>query len=373
MLRRPSTLSQNVRTTLVYPEPRLCYQYYIAFTPACQVFSPESAQLSAISRMNEDIVQSQRGFVEQVREVLAHLYEYPYLQTHPLANALKSGSYLPTQERMLFLRTAILEAVEEMNPGTDVPLRSLRARAYNVLNLHYVEGLTVQEVSAELAISDRQVYRELRKAEGILPTLLWARRRTALPQVRVDFAYRTIRHDASEHLYRLEVLVINQGFRPVKDLKLEFVFPDLDSIPLRWTVLGSEGESEGRLVEVGSEDDAVLVRREKFMIHVTYRSSDVLFPQDKLGLGEVIGLRYRVNRSVYANIAHLPPLHWVSYADNMSPKQGEVSIAELNNYWSAPTTGWMCPESCGLLGSLVVVAPRRPHSRLPVLLGDWRC
>ena len=119
------------------------------------------------------------SFVEQIRDVLAHIYDYPYLQTHPLIEQFEPPNQLSPQGRMRFLRTTVLEAIEEMNPGSDVPFRSLRARAYNVLNLHYVEGLMVQEAARELAISERQVYRDLRRAERDLATLLWPRRRVA--------------------------------------------------------------------------------------------------------------------------------------------------------------------------------------------------
>jgi len=119
------------------------------------------------------------SFVEQIRDVLAHLYDYPYLQNHPLIEQFEPPNQLSPQGRMRFLRSLVLEAIEEMNPGPDVPFRSHRARAYNVLNLHYVEGLMVQEVARELAISERQAYRDLRKAEQDLATLLWPRRRMA--------------------------------------------------------------------------------------------------------------------------------------------------------------------------------------------------
>jgi len=119
------------------------------------------------------------SFVEQIRDVLAHLYDYPYLQNHPLIEQFEPPNQLSPQGRMRFLRSLVLEAIEELNPGPDVPFRSHRARAYNVLNLHYVEGLMVQEVARELAISERQAYRDLRKAEQDLATLLWPRRRMA--------------------------------------------------------------------------------------------------------------------------------------------------------------------------------------------------
>ena len=116
-------------------------------------------------------------FVGQVRDALAHLYDYPYLQTHPLVENLHAGGDLSPQQRMRFMRTAILEGIEAMNPGRGAPARSTANRAYDVLKLHYVEGLMVQEVARELALSERQVYRDLRKAEAGLAGLLWSHHR----------------------------------------------------------------------------------------------------------------------------------------------------------------------------------------------------
>jgi len=113
------------------------------------------------------------AFVEMVRDALGHLYDYPHLQTHPLVDRLGPRRSLGVQQRGRFLHTAILRTVEELHPGA-VPFRSAHARTYNVLNLHYIEGLTVQEVARELSISERQCYRDLRKAEEDLAAMFWA-------------------------------------------------------------------------------------------------------------------------------------------------------------------------------------------------------
>lgn len=127
-------------------------------------------------------MQPDTSFVEQVRDALDHLYDFPYLQMHPLADQVLPAEERDPRERMRGLRTAILQAIEELNPGADVPFRSLRARAYSVLNLRYVEGVTVEEAARELAVSERQLYRDLRKAEESLALLLWSRRRPAQGQ-----------------------------------------------------------------------------------------------------------------------------------------------------------------------------------------------
>ena len=154
--------------------------------------------------------------------------------------------------------------------------------------------------------------------------------RTATSDVQVEFSYRGMTFSHEEHQYQLEVTVINRGRQAVHDFKLEFAFPDLDAIPQRWIPLGGEWGTAGQLVEIKPGDSTVSVHRDRYAVRVTYRSRDMLFPQDKLNLGDAIGLRYRVN--VYANLEDMPPITWTLYVDNMQPKQGEVSLTKLHNY-----------------------------------------
>src|SRR5690606_13742988 len=46
---------------------------------------------------------------------------------------------------------------------------------YHLLHLRYIEVHTVQEVARELGLSERQAYRDLRRAEESVAALLWAR------------------------------------------------------------------------------------------------------------------------------------------------------------------------------------------------------
>lgn len=101
------------------------------------------------------------SFVDHVREVLEHLYDFPFLQNHPLAQS--SGQPL---------RQQILQAIEQLNPGANVSFRSPPARLYNLLQLRYVEGRSIQEVGHELGLSKRQTYRDLRRAEENVAAIL---------------------------------------------------------------------------------------------------------------------------------------------------------------------------------------------------------
>ncbi|MHB0857649.1 MAG: response regulator [Anaerolineae bacterium] len=121
------------------------------------------------------------AFVQQVQDALSHLYDYAYLQNHPLRECLAGGGVITDRERMRLLRTTLLQAIEDLNPGATVPFRSASGRAYHVLNLHYVEGSTIEQVARELAISERQVYRDLRKAERDLAGVVWELLRSLPP------------------------------------------------------------------------------------------------------------------------------------------------------------------------------------------------
>lgn len=112
-------------------------------------------------------------FVEQVKQVLEHLYDFPFLQSHPLAHNLASNERSSTHPSAQSLRQTLLRAIESLNPGAGVPFRAPHARLYHILHLHHVEGITLFEVARELDISRRQIYRDLRKAEESVAALLW--------------------------------------------------------------------------------------------------------------------------------------------------------------------------------------------------------
>jgi hypothetical protein len=154
--------------------------------------------------------------------------------------------------------------------------------------------------------------------------------RAPLSSIQAEFSYRGLKYRSEEHQYLLEVRIVNPSDQTIREFRLEFFFPDLNSIPKKWIVLGSE--SARRLVETEPTDDAVSVSIERYMLRVTYRSKDVLFPQDELDLTEAIGLRYKFDDSVYENLGEMPPLHWILSADDMRQKQGDVPLTELNNY-----------------------------------------
>lgn len=122
------------------------------------------------------------SFVEHVRSALAHLSDFSYLLTHPLSQLLVPARSAPNTGQQL--RPIMLQAIEMLNPGSEVSFRTPRARLYNLLQLHYIEEQTIQEAAASLSISLRQAYRDLRRAEESVATILWARHTNDQPTPR---------------------------------------------------------------------------------------------------------------------------------------------------------------------------------------------
>ena len=114
--------------------------------------------------------------IERVKDALEHLYDLSYLEGHPLAQESESAPERPGEIAGQRLRRDLAVAVESLSPGPGVPFRAPQARAYNLMIMHYVEGVTVQEAAHKLGISRRQAHRDLREAIENVAAIWWARR-----------------------------------------------------------------------------------------------------------------------------------------------------------------------------------------------------
>ncbi|MCA9955846.1 MAG: response regulator [Ardenticatenaceae bacterium] len=129
-------------------------------------------------------------FIDDVKVALEHLYDFAFLQKLELAQLLSQaqhadGSKRPSQTLGHLLRRELIEAIEALSPEPGAAAHTPDTRQYHLLQLHYVEGLTVQEVGQRLGLSTRQTHRSLRKAEESVATILWARVQsvaTAVPE-----------------------------------------------------------------------------------------------------------------------------------------------------------------------------------------------
>ena len=114
-------------------------------------------------------------FRSQILSILSHLYDYAFLENHPLGTRFFRSSAARGATRAERLRRLLLQAIEEMAPPDSLAPDSMDRRSYNVLCARYVDNLCPQEAMAELALSERQYYREQRKAVDALANLLWER------------------------------------------------------------------------------------------------------------------------------------------------------------------------------------------------------
>ena len=152
-------------------------------------------------------------FREQIKQIVEHLYDFAYLQSHLLVIA---NSELTAES----LRQSVIEAIESLSPGPGATFNSPNARLYNVVNLRYVEGLTIQETAYELGVSERQVYRYLRRGEHSISAMLWHKlhqlapsetKQNALNNEVDDVALILASVNLSEILYRAEEAVAFLG------------------------------------------------------------------------------------------------------------------------------------------------------------------
>jgi CheY-like chemotaxis protein len=114
-------------------------------------------------------------FVRDVQDALAHLYDYAYLERHPLAVRLVAQVGRANRTRAQETRRILLDTLEELNPGENVPMRALERRAYAVLFGLYVEGREAAAVASALGIGDRQLRRDRSTAVEALATILYDR------------------------------------------------------------------------------------------------------------------------------------------------------------------------------------------------------
>lgn len=114
-------------------------------------------------------------FAKWVRDALNRLYDSPYLQTHPLATLLAEEESSTVPHRSQNLRRVLLEAIRAMRPGAGVPAQSPDWRAYRILELRYIEGLSPNEVMNRLALGKSQYFRDQARVLEALTNVLWDR------------------------------------------------------------------------------------------------------------------------------------------------------------------------------------------------------
>lgn len=115
-------------------------------------------------------------FTASVEDAYEHLYDMVHLRKHPLARLLVPDATLSRKDRAWRLHHVLLEAIEELDPGSHAPTFSREWRRHRLMVLRYVDGLDPQAVADEIGIGRRHYYREQQSAIDAIASILWERR-----------------------------------------------------------------------------------------------------------------------------------------------------------------------------------------------------
>ena len=123
-------------------------------------------------------------YLKQVKEVLDHLYDYPYLQNHEWARPFLDDGLSMLQAGQQ-LRRRFIDAIDSLNPDRVMFFREPEARLFNLLHFYYVEGFSISELIDELSLSRRQIYRDLKRGQLTIAKLLYSQ--DEVPAVTTEF------------------------------------------------------------------------------------------------------------------------------------------------------------------------------------------
>jgi CheY-like chemotaxis protein len=132
---------------------------------------------------------SQDEFHQQVRDALHHLYDYPYLENHPLALKCWPEKRRRGPSRAHQLSRLLLESIEELSPPGEVSVDTSHLRFSSLLVYRFVEERALADIMHELGYSRSQFFREQQKAITMLASVLrekFLQASTAKPRTLLD-------------------------------------------------------------------------------------------------------------------------------------------------------------------------------------------
>ncbi len=116
---------------------------------------------------------SYEEFVTQLADAYEHLYDLVSLRHHPFVGVLTDAE--DRKENAWQLHHLLVTIIDELDPGPNAPAFSREWRRYRLMMARYVEGMSPQVVSEQLAISRRHFYREHDLAIEAVAQILWPR------------------------------------------------------------------------------------------------------------------------------------------------------------------------------------------------------
>ncbi|MEP7284999.1 MAG: response regulator [Chloroflexota bacterium] len=108
---------------------------------------------------------------DSLRDCLAHLYDYNFLQEHPFVRLVVPHIQGNTSRIQVF-QQVILDAIERLKPRDPANPNTKNSRLYDILHLRYRQQQQVQSVLKQLNLGERQFYRDHTKAVQALAHLL---------------------------------------------------------------------------------------------------------------------------------------------------------------------------------------------------------
>ena len=110
-------------------------------------------------------------FEEHIRDLLSNFYDYLKLAENPVASNL--AREVSGNERMRAIRGKVLDTIEDLRREDQQKATARGNRLYRILQLRYVEERSTNEVLVELALSERQYYREHQRAIQTISRIIW--------------------------------------------------------------------------------------------------------------------------------------------------------------------------------------------------------
>ena len=113
-------------------------------------------------------------FSQVVKDVLSSLYDVATLETHPALFSVISPPAGYSGNKGDYVAELMLNTIEQLRPiRKDLPMSAPEWRSYLVLKGRYADGIAIQELADQMAVSPRQLRRDHHKALEALTEILW--------------------------------------------------------------------------------------------------------------------------------------------------------------------------------------------------------
>lgn len=108
-----------------------------------------------------------------IRDVLNHLSDIAYLENHNLIAPFLSEEEAKQPNHVKLLHAKLEESIKSLRPPEGIPSDAAEWRCSKILTMRYINNMGLLQVADSLGLSQRQVYRELKKGLEALFSVLW--------------------------------------------------------------------------------------------------------------------------------------------------------------------------------------------------------